>query len=196
MSQDNEPVDNETEESVREAVEHSRSGAPATGAAIRDRSLPTRSTSALSRAQPRRPTSLPASSCSADSPQVCHCAHLHGPRRVHGPVRQRRGTRRRTPYQLYTENTLPPVALVLERLASVPRLLRIWIVVFLANAVGAGIGAYVLANTGVLSLGAVEAASTFGTEDLETSWWDLFYQGVFAAFIVAGVLGGECFVTQ
>lgn len=71
-------------------------------------------------------------------------------------------------YQLYTENTLPPVALVLERLASVPRLLRIWIVVFLANAVGAGIGTYVLANTGVLSVGAVEAASTFGTEGLES----------------------------
>lgn len=91
-------------------------------------------------------------------------------------------------YQLYTENTLPPVMLVLERLASVPRLLRIWVVVFLANAVGAGIGAYVLANTGVLSTAAVEAAVGFGTEGLETAWWDLFHKGVFAGFVVAGVV--------
>ena len=91
-------------------------------------------------------------------------------------------------YQLYTENTLPPVALVLERFASVPRLLRIWIVVFAANALGAGIGAYVLANTGVLTPEAVEMANTFGTEGIGTAWWDLFYKGVFAGFIVAGVV--------
>jgi len=36
-------------------------------------------------------------------------------------------------YQLYTENTLPPVALTLERLASVPTLLRHWIIVLTGN---------------------------------------------------------------
>ncbi|PSQ45270.1 hypothetical protein BRD15_12175 [Halobacteriales archaeon SW_6_65_15] len=50
-------------------------------------------------------------------------------------------------YQLYTENTLPPVALVL-RLASFPLLMRVWVVVLIANDVGAGLGTYLLANWG------------------------------------------------
>ncbi len=47
-------------------------------------------------------------------------------------------------YQLYTENTLPPVALTLERLASVPALLRHWLIVLAGNFVGGAIGAVVL----------------------------------------------------
>jgi len=56
-------------------------------------------------------------------------------------------------YQLYTENTLPPVALTLERLASVPALLCNWLVVLAGNFAGGLLGATVLAYTGVLSDG-------------------------------------------
>lgn len=48
-------------------------------------------------------------------------------------------------YQLYTENTLPPVALTLERLASIPALLRHWLIVLAGNFLGGGAGAVVLA---------------------------------------------------
>lgn len=91
-------------------------------------------------------------------------------------------------YQLYTENTLPPVALVLTRLASLPLLLRIWGVVLLGNIVGAGLGALVLAKTGVLSPETAQAAAEFGKKGLKTGWWALFFKAIFAGWLVAGVV--------
>ncbi len=64
-------------------------------------------------------------------------------------------------YQLYTENTLPPVALVLERLASIPSLLRNWVVVLSSNLFGGMLGALALASTNVLSADAAAAAAGF-----------------------------------
>ncbi|WP_435361570.1 formate/nitrite transporter family protein [Haloarchaeobius sp. DFWS5] len=46
-------------------------------------------------------------------------------------------------YQLYTENTLTPVALVLTRVASVPSLFRVWAGVLAGNLTGALVGAFV-----------------------------------------------------
>ena len=91
-------------------------------------------------------------------------------------------------YQLYTENTLPPVALVLLRLISIPGLLRIWGLVLLGNFVGVSIGAYVLANTSVLSPEAAAVAAEFGAEALHLPWWDLFFKGIFAGWLVAGLV--------
>ena len=91
-------------------------------------------------------------------------------------------------YQLYTENTLPPVALVLERLASVSALLTVWGIVLLGNLLGSAIGAFVLANTGVLSPDAAAAATSIAQVGVETSSWDLFFKACFAGLIVAGVV--------
>jgi formate/nitrite transporter FocA (FNT family) len=91
-------------------------------------------------------------------------------------------------YQLYTENTLPPVVLVLERLASVPRLLTIWFVVVLGNFTGGGLGAFVLARTDILSADGAEAATYLAVKGLETSFWTLFHKAAFAGLIVAGVV--------
>lgn len=91
-------------------------------------------------------------------------------------------------YQLYTENTLPPVALVLERLASVPLLLRVFLLVLVGNAVGAMLGAVVLAETGVFSAEAYEAGITLGETGLATAPIDLFFKAVFAGLLVAGVV--------
>ena len=91
-------------------------------------------------------------------------------------------------YQLYTENTLPPVALVLERLASIPLLLRVFALVLIGNAVGAMLGAIVLAETGVLSETARAAAIDIGETGIETAPADLFFKALFAGFIVAGVV--------
>ena len=91
-------------------------------------------------------------------------------------------------YQLYTENTLPPVALVLERLASLPALMRIWVVVLIGNFAGGGLGALVLAYTGVFSDPAAVAATDIAMSGMETPFWDLFFKAGFAGLIVAGVV--------
>lgn len=91
-------------------------------------------------------------------------------------------------YQLYTENTLPPVALVLTRLASVPALLRVWGVVLLGNVMGAAVGALILAKSGVFDAKTAEVASEFGLKGLHTGWGALFFKGIFAGALVAGLV--------
>lgn len=91
-------------------------------------------------------------------------------------------------YQLYTENTLPPVALVLVRLASLPALIRIWGIVLVGNFVGGGFGALILAQTGVFSPAAELAAVEIASKGMEISFWDLFCKASFAGLIVAGVV--------
>ncbi len=91
-------------------------------------------------------------------------------------------------YQLFTENTLTPVTLVLTRIASVPLLLRIWGIVLVANVLGAVGLAYVLSVTGVFNAEAAAAARSFGEHALEVPWWDLFWKGVFAGWIVASMV--------
>ena len=91
-------------------------------------------------------------------------------------------------YQLFTENTLTPVTLVLTRIASLPSLLRVWIVVIVANVLGAAMGAFVLARTGVFTPEAAEVAYGLGEHALSVGWWDLFFKGVFAGNLVAGMV--------
>ena len=91
-------------------------------------------------------------------------------------------------YQLFTETTLTPVTLVITRLASLPRLLMIWGVVFLANILGAAGAAYFLARTGTLDPDAAEIALAMGTHALEVSWGALFSKGIIAGWLVAGMV--------
>ncbi|MFC7155157.1 formate/nitrite transporter family protein [Halomarina halobia] len=94
-------------------------------------------------------------------------------------------------YQLYTENTLPPVALTLERLASVPALLRNWLVVLAGNFAGGAAGAAALAFGSVLSPEAATVAAELSQKGVETGWWSLFTKAAFAGLIVAGVVWVE-----
>lgn len=91
-------------------------------------------------------------------------------------------------YQLFTENTLPPVALALERMTTIPSVLRVWVLVLFGNLFGAGLGAIALAFTGVFTPEAAQAAVTLANSVLATPFMDLFWKGVFAGFIVAGVV--------
>ncbi len=90
--------------------------------------------------------------------------------------------------QLFTEDTLTPVALVLMRLSSVPRLLKLWGIVYLANVLGAAIMALLFAKTDVLSAEAVAAGYRFGAEALALGWGSLFVRGMLAGFMVAGMV--------
>lgn len=88
-------------------------------------------------------------------------------------------------YQLFTENTLTPVTLVLTRTASIPGLLRLWGIVLVANIVGAAIPAFIFAHTGILEPEIAEAGRSFGEHALSVPWWDLFFKGVLAGGLVA-----------
>ena len=92
-------------------------------------------------------------------------------------------------YQLYTENTLPPVALTLERIASLPALLRHWTIVLFGNFLGGAVGTLVLARGGVFDPAAAEEALYLARHGaFEVGWWALFSKAVFAGLIVAGVV--------
>lgn len=91
-------------------------------------------------------------------------------------------------YQLYTENTLPPVALVIERMASVPAMLGMWGVVLLGNLLGGILGAAALAFGGVFSPEVSRTAVEIGMTGVETEWISLFFKAAFAGLIVAGVV--------
>ena len=94
-------------------------------------------------------------------------------------------------YQLYTENTLPPVALVLERLVSIPSLLRHWVTVLFGNFAGGAVGAAVLVWGGVFEPATTEAATEIALKGIETEPSVLFFKAVFAGLIVAGVVWVE-----
>ncbi|GAA0237913.1 hypothetical protein GCM10009000_061790 [Halobacterium noricense] len=91
-------------------------------------------------------------------------------------------------YQLYTENTLPPVALNLERLVSIPGLLRHWLIVLCGNFAGGAIGATALLWGNVFSPEAKMMALSHAEHGIETPVTSLFFKAVFAGLIVAGVV--------
>ncbi len=90
--------------------------------------------------------------------------------------------------QLFTENTLTPVSLVLMRLSSLPRLLSLWGIVFAANVLGAALMAFLFAGTDILDAAAMQAAYRFGDEAMELGWGTLFVRGAVAGFLVAGMV--------
>jgi len=191
------------EETVREAVESSRSGAPAVGAVVRDRFSSNEIFQRIVAAADEEITSgtrelffsalaggfaititfllyVTVSTSAGDNPVVSAVLYPLG--FIYIIIGG---------YQLYTENTLPPVALTLERLASVPALLRNWIVVLLGNFAGGAAGAAALAFGAVLSPEAAAYAAELGQKGVETGWWSLFAKAAFAGLIVAGVVWVE-----
>ncbi|WP_160133435.1 formate/nitrite transporter family protein [Halococcus salsus] len=91
-------------------------------------------------------------------------------------------------YQLFTENTLTPVTLVLTRIASVPLLLRVWGIVLVANLLGAIAGGFLLAETPIFTPEAARAATEIGHHALDTPWFGLFFKGLIAGWLVAGMV--------
>jgi formate/nitrite transporter FocA (FNT family)/protein-disulfide isomerase len=91
-------------------------------------------------------------------------------------------------YQLFTENTLTPVTLVLTRIASIPTLLRIWGVVLVANMVGATLLAFFMANTSVFTPAAAAKAIDFWDHAEALSWDSLFVKGIMAGWLVASMV--------
>ncbi len=202
---DDGPTDREPdpEESVREAVERSRSGAPAVGRVVRDRFSTDEVFQRIIAAADEEITAgsrelffsglaagfaititflMYASLTASTDGDTVLSVMLYPLGFIYIIIGG---------YQLYTENTLPPVALTLERLASIPALLRNWTVVLLGNFAGGALGAVALVFGGVLSPEAATAATYLAEKGIATEWWSLFSKAAFAGLIVAGVVWVE-----
>jgi formate/nitrite transporter FocA (FNT family)/nucleotide-binding universal stress UspA family protein len=194
------PDRTDLEESVRESVERSRMGAPAVGEAVRDRFSADEVFQRIIAAADEEVTSsgrelffsaiaagfaisitfLLYASLSSTTDDKLVGALLYPLGFIYIIIGG---------YQLYTENTLPPVALTLERIASIPSLLRHWTIVLFGNFVGGAIGTLVLTWGNVFDPAAAETAlelSRHGAFDV--TWTALFTKAVFAGLIVAGVV--------
>jgi formate/nitrite transporter FocA (FNT family) len=91
-------------------------------------------------------------------------------------------------YQLYTENTLTPVTLVLTRIASIPSLLRLWILVFAANIAGAlAIGLFI-SHPGVMDPPIRELGAQIAKHAFELPLLDLFLRGILAGALVGAIV--------
>ncbi|MFB6269303.1 MAG: formate/nitrite transporter family protein [Halobacterium sp.] len=191
------------EESVREAIERSRSGAPAVGSVVRDRFTSNEIFQRIIAAADEEITSgsrelffsalaagfaititfmLYVSLTATTGGDPVLSALLYPLGFIYIIIGG---------YQLYTENTLPPVALTLERLASIPALLRNWSEVLAGNFLGGALGAAALAFGGVISPEAAYVAASLAQKGVETPWWSLFSKAAFAGLIVAGVVWVE-----
>lgn len=195
--------DSDPEETVRDAIERSRSGAPAVGSVVRDRFSADEVFQRIVAIADEEITSgnrelffsalaagfaisitvlLTASLTASTNDHPVLSALLYPLGFIYIIIGG---------YQLYTENTLPPVALTLERLASIPSLLRHWLIVLAGNFAGGAVGAAVLAWGGVFSPEAAAAAIQLGMHGVETPWVSVFFKATFAGLIVAGVVWVE-----
>lgn len=91
-------------------------------------------------------------------------------------------------YQLFTENTLTPITLVLTRLASIPALLRLWGIVMVANLVGAASAAWLFTVNGALDTNIGFVANELAKEALEQPVNVLFIRAVLAGGLVASMV--------
>jgi formate-nitrite transporter family protein len=87
--------------------------------------------------------------------------------------------------QLFTENTLYPVALVLAEKREFWNTLRLWAVVLPANVAGALAFGLLAADTSALSPGTVDALSRLGSAALAHPSTQIFWSGVIGGWIIA-----------
>ncbi len=87
--------------------------------------------------------------------------------------------------QLFTENTLFPVILVLDRRRHLRNTLRLWAVVFSANVVGAMLFAILMIKCGAVSPEIARALGRLGMQTVQGGVGHLFWAGVAGGWIIA-----------
>ncbi len=87
--------------------------------------------------------------------------------------------------QLFTENTLYPVVLVLEEPRHIWKTLRLWAVVFAANVIGAALFALLAVRTGALRGEYVGELIALGTESAHVGVAHIFWSGVVGGWLIA-----------
>jgi formate/nitrite transporter FocA (FNT family) len=79
--------------------------------------------------------------------------------------------------QLFTENTLFPVALVLAQGRYLARTARLWGVVLVGNVVGTLLFALLATRTRALSLAVAAELATLGVDGATQPFWTIFWTG-------------------
>lgn len=87
--------------------------------------------------------------------------------------------------QLFTENTITPVVVVLSRLSSVSNMLRLWVVIFVSNVIGATLFAAVVVYGDVLSHSALGILVDEAVRKVDHGFWVAALKAVFGGWIVA-----------
>jgi len=89
--------------------------------------------------------------------------------------------------QLFTENTLYPVALIFDERRHVLSTLRLWGIVFAANVAGALVFAMMCARTKALEPQVLAALAQFGVDAASHPAGHVFWSGVVGGWIIATV---------
>src|SRR4051794_16247687 len=87
--------------------------------------------------------------------------------------------------QLFTENTLFPVVLVLDERKHVLNTLRLWVAVFAANVAGAVFFGWLVMKTGALSPNFADALAGLGMEAANGHFTLIFAKGIIGGWLVA-----------
>ena len=87
--------------------------------------------------------------------------------------------------QLFTENTLYPVVLILSERRHVLETLRLWAVVFLCNVAGAFLFALLAAHTGALDSKTVDEIIKMGVGMVGATPANIFWSGIVGGWLIA-----------
>lgn len=86
--------------------------------------------------------------------------------------------------QLFTENTVTPVTVVLTEMSNLPNMFRFWAVVFASNVLGAVIFAVAVTYGNLLDLTAFDILLEEAAHNLEPGFWTLTLKAVFGGWLV------------
>jgi len=87
--------------------------------------------------------------------------------------------------QLFTENTLYPVLVVLDERRGLLNTLRLWIVVFVSNVIGAALYAFLAAQTGAVRAEVLKEVVDLGQRAAQISFAQAFWTGVVGGWLIA-----------
>jgi hypothetical protein len=88
--------------------------------------------------------------------------------------------------QLFTENTLYPVTLVLDHPRALPKTLRLWLIVYVTNVLGAFLFALLIADSGAVPHGVLVELTRTASRLAGRPWTDLFWSGLLAGWLRPG----------
>jgi formate/nitrite transporter FocA (FNT family) len=87
--------------------------------------------------------------------------------------------------QLFTENTVPPVAVALSDRSQIPNMLRLWGVILAFNILGAAAFAFVVFYGGILSPAALGVLLEHVAAEMEYGFLEMTLRAVFGGWLVA-----------
>jgi formate-nitrite transporter family protein len=87
--------------------------------------------------------------------------------------------------QLFTENTLYPMTLVLDERRHLAPMLRLWVIVFATNVVGALLFAVLVVDSTALGHGVIRELVNTGHDRAAGPWSSWFWSGVLAGWLLA-----------